>query len=94
MKYKSSGFFSFRIHILLISVFTTVFSLFLLLPSINNYLRAAPLDKIPSDTRCPVCGMFVAKYDVWITQLRINDDSVLSFDGVKDMMAFYFSPDS
>ena len=53
---------------------------------------AAPLDKVAPDSRCPVCGMFVAKYDVWITQIRYDEKTILSFDGVKDMMAFYHDP--
>ena len=55
---------------------------------------ADPLDNIKDDSRCPVCGMFVAKYDVWITQIRYDEDTVFSFDGVKDMMAYYHSPAS
>ncbi|MEN8142817.1 MAG: nitrous oxide reductase accessory protein NosL [Thermodesulfobacteriota bacterium] len=55
---------------------------------------AEPLDPVEADSRCPVCGMFVAKYDVWITQIRYDEKVVLSFDGVKDMMAFYHSPAS
>ncbi len=53
---------------------------------------AAPLEKVNSDARCPVCGMFVAKYDVWITQIRYDESIVFSFDGVKDMMAYYHNP--
>lgn len=53
---------------------------------------AAPLEEVKSDARCPVCGMFVAKYDVWITQIRYSDSIVFSFDGVKDMMAYYHNP--
>jgi len=38
--------------------------------------------------------MFVAKYDVWITQVRHGKSpEILSFDGVKDMMAYYFAPE-
>ena len=54
--------------------------------------EADPLDEIPPNTRCPVCGMFVAKYDVWITQIRYDESDLLSFDGMKDMMAFYHNP--
>lgn len=43
-------------------------------------------------SRCPVCGMFVAKYPQWLTQINMSDGSVEVFDGVKDMMAYYFSP--
>jgi copper chaperone NosL len=53
---------------------------------------AAPHEKIEADTRCPVCGMFVAKYDVWITQIRYDDSHVFIFDGVKDLMAYYQNP--
>lgn len=53
---------------------------------------AAPQEDIAADARCPVCGMFVAKYDVWITQIRYDDSTVFSFDGVKDMMAYYHNP--
>jgi len=55
---------------------------------------ADPLDDLADDARCPVCGMFVAKYNVWITEIRYSDETVHVFDGVKDMMAFYFDPPS
>jgi len=55
-------------------------------------LEAAPKENIAADERCPVCGMFVAKYDVWITQIRIDQSTIHCFDGVKDMMAFYLNP--
>lgn len=66
-----------------------VFILSLFLPV---YPGATPLEGIKSDTRCPVCGMFVAKYDVWLTQIRYKNSTVYTFDGVKDMMAFYHEP--
>ena len=56
-------------------------------------LNAEPVDKVGDKARCSVCGMFVAKYDVWITQIRYDESNILSFDGVKDMMAYYFSPE-
>ncbi len=70
------------------ALFLLVFTPFLLIST----AAAAPLDKVKPDTRCPVCGMFVAKYDVWITQIRYDDSIVFSFDGVKDMMAYYHNP--
>ena len=54
--------------------------------------EAAPSGKVDAAARCSVCGMFVAKYDNWVSQLRLTDDSVLFFDGVKDMMVFYLNP--
>ena len=54
---------------------------------------AAPVDQVPSDQRCPVCGMFVAKYENWITQARdLKANKTLFFDGVKDLLAFWFEP--
>ncbi len=53
----------------------------------------APEEKVGSKERCSVCGMFVAKYDEWIVQVRLADESVMFFDGVKDMLVFYFSPE-
>ncbi|MFC1523251.1 nitrous oxide reductase accessory protein NosL [Thermodesulfobacteriota bacterium] len=53
---------------------------------------AEPVVKIKSREKCPVCGMFVAKYDAWITQVHHHDKSVSFFDGVKDMMAYVFNP--
>lgn len=45
--------------------------------------------------RCPVCGMFVAKYPRWVAQMVYTHDKhehKFSFDGAKDLMKFYFNP--
>lgn len=47
--------------------------------------------KVEKDEKCPVCGMFVYKYPRWAAQIFYKD-SHLSFDGVKDLMKFYFNP--
>jgi copper chaperone NosL len=44
-----------------------------------------------SKDKCPVCGMFVAKYPDWIAQIIFNDGTVFFFDGAKDMFKFYFN---
>jgi nitrous oxide reductase accessory protein NosL len=59
-----------------------------------NPLLAEPAKEIAPQERCPVCGMFVAKYPDWITQVRLSNGSVKFFDGVKDMLAFHFNPAS
>lgn len=42
--------------------------------------------------KCPVCGMFVSKYPRWAAQIFYkNKDKPFSFDGVKDLMKFYFN---
>jgi len=55
------------------------------------YLWAAdkePVKPGPGD-KCPVCGMFVAKYPDFVAVLTFNDGTHAYFDGVKDMMKFY-----
>ena len=44
----------------------------------------------PKD-KCPVCGMFVAKYPDFVAALTFKDGTHAFFDGVKDMMRYYFN---
>ena len=48
-----------------------------------NKFKIKPMDK------CPVCGMFVAKYPDFIAYMIFKDGSHAAFDGVKDMMKCY-----
>ena len=41
--------------------------------------------------KCPVCGMFVAKYPDFAAQINFKDDAYAVFDGVKDMFKYYFN---
>lgn len=41
--------------------------------------------------KCPVCGMFVAKYPDFIAVITFSDRNRVFFDGVKDMMKCYFN---
>ena len=50
----------------------------------------APVKPGPRD-KCPVCGMFVAKYPDWTAEIVFSDGSVVYFDGVKDMMKYYLN---
>jgi len=45
--------------------------------------------KITKDDKCPICGMFVYKYKKWAAQIYY-EDTHYTFDGVKDMMKYYF----
>jgi nitrous oxide reductase accessory protein NosL len=40
--------------------------------------------------KCPVCGMFVAKYPNWVASARFKDGTTGFFDGPKDMFTHYF----
>jgi len=45
--------------------------------------------------KCPVCGMLVYKYPKWAAKIVYEKDGKpdrVVFDGVKDMMKFYFNP--
>ena len=49
--------------------------------------------EVKKDEKCPVCGMFTYKYPKWAAQIFYkngNDEHHYSFDGVKDLMKFYF----
>lgn len=47
-------------------------------------VKAAKTDK------CPVCGMFVAKYPDFLAQVIYKDGTYALFDGAKDMFKYYF----
>ncbi len=51
--------------------------------------EAQPGKLAPGD-KCPVCGMFVAKYPDFVAQVVFKDGTHAFFDGVKDMMKYYF----
>lgn len=48
---------------------------------------AAPVKPTPKD-KCPVCGMFVAKYPDFTTRLQYRDGAVVFFDGSKDLFKY------
>ncbi|PLY08151.1 MAG: hypothetical protein C0625_02910 [Arcobacter sp.] len=51
--------------------------------------------QVKEDEKCPVCGMFVSKYPRWAAKIFYTHDDHkhdFSFDGVKDLMKFYFNP--
>lgn len=51
----------------------------------------APVAKIevPTDAKCPICGMFVAKYPQWVA--LYDGEKKFYFDGVKDMMKYAYA---
>lgn len=56
---------------------------------------AEPVDVPKPDpaAKCPVCGMFVAKYPEWIATVVFKDGHAHHFDGPKDMFTFLFQLD-
>jgi nitrous oxide reductase accessory protein NosL len=41
--------------------------------------------------KCPVCGMFVAKYPGFLGQIQFNDGKTVFFDGPKDLFKYYLT---
>jgi nitrous oxide reductase accessory protein NosL len=71
--------------------------------SINDFARlpdiacsAQAAQKIPAtpptQAKCPVCGMFVAKYPGWVASITFRDSTSVYFDGPKDLFRFYLNP--
>jgi len=48
-----------------------------------------PIKPSPKD-KCPVCGMFVAKYPDFLAEILFKDGFYVFFDGPKDMFKYYF----
>lgn len=44
----------------------------------------------PGGAKCPVCGMFVAKFPDWTATARFKDGTTSWYDGPKDMFSHYF----
>jgi nitrous oxide reductase accessory protein NosL len=47
--------------------------------------------KPASRDKCPVCGMFVAKYPDFVAQVIFQDGSYAVFDGAKDLFKYYLN---
>ncbi len=41
--------------------------------------------------KCPVCGMFVAKYPDFVAEIIFKNGAYAVFDGAKDMFKYYFN---
>ena len=49
------------------------------------------LSKPVEGDRCPVCGMFVAKYPDWTAGIVYRDGAKVFFDGPKDMFKYFLN---
>lgn len=64
------------------------FLIIFLLGSLAFAEAGKPIKPSPND-KCQVCGMFVAKYPKWISEIIFKDGSYAFFDGPKDMFKYY-----
>lgn len=73
-------------------VLLAIAALAFLLAPLMAMSEAPAADFVPPKRgdKCPVCGMFVYKYPEWVAEIRFDDGSYAVFDGVKDMLKYYF----
>ena len=45
---------------------------------------------VPAEARCPVCGMYPARYPRWAAQLIFRDGAALFFDSPLELFRFLF----
>jgi len=46
---------------------------------------------ITKDDKCQVCGMYLHYYPNWASEIDYPKGEIYKFDGIKDMMKFYFN---
>jgi copper chaperone NosL len=70
--------------------FKLILLIIFLTASLSGADELEPLKLSPAD-KCPVCGMFVAKYPDFVARIVFKDGTPAFFDGVKDMLKYYFN---
>ena len=70
--------------------FNTMVLIILLVGSFTLAAEKKPIKPTPKD-KCPVCGMFVAKYPDFLAEILFKDGTYAVFDGTKDMFKYYFN---
>ncbi len=73
-----------------IKIMILCFAAFIVVTSITFAGDLKPHKVGPKD-KCPVCGMFVAKYPDFAAQIQFRDGSIFHFDGAKDMFKYYLN---
>jgi len=68
----------------------TFFLMWLVMTAPSFAEDVQPVKPSPKD-KCPVCGMFVAKYPDWVGEIIFKDGTVFFFDGAKDLFKYAFN---
>jgi copper chaperone NosL len=84
MEICSGAFFTHMKRIILVS-------LILLFSASSSYSEERKPVKPQQKDKCPVCGMFVAKYPDFTTEIIFKDGAYAVFDGAKDMFKYFFN---
>ncbi len=72
-----------------VAAFFLAFVMVLSISRTADSAQVAPVTATQAD-KCPVCGMFVAKYPDFLAQIIFTDGSHALFDGAKDMFKYFF----
>jgi len=74
---------------------TSVAIILLHIALLSPAIMAAPKSAAAPSAKdkCPVCGMFVARYPDWTAAAKTKDGATIYFDGAKDMFTHYFNPE-
>ena len=73
-----------------ISGFMVMIAALFFLFTLTQAAQRKPVEVKKSD-KCQVCGMLVAGYPNWISQIIFKDGTYALFDGPKDMFKYYFN---
>ena len=77
-------------RVFFLPVFVLILTLALALMTNLHGGERKPVKPLPKD-KCPVCGMFVAKYPDFLAEILFKDGTYAVFDGTKDMFKYYFN---
>lgn len=67
-----------------------VITMGLLLMSLFAFAGDVEPVKPSKKDKCPVCGMFAAKYPDWMGEIIYDDNMTVFLDGAKDLFKYYF----
>ena len=56
----------------------------------RSHREELPKLTVTKKDKCPICGMYLHYYPTWVTRITYSDKKVYSFDGIKDMLKYYF----
>ncbi len=56
----------------------------------KNAIKELPKIKVTKQDKCSVCGMYLYHHPNWVARITYAKKEVYSFDGIKDMLKFYF----
>jgi copper chaperone NosL len=73
-----------------VSGFMVAAAALLFVCAVTQAAERKPVEVKKSD-KCQVCGMLVAGYPNWVSQIIFTDGTYAFFDGPKDMFRYYFN---